>query len=123
MNVDSFSQLLQTGFRLTLGATASLIEIAQDPQKRSERLDKLRQEWQTLADEWVTRGESTEAEARAFVNSLINRQNQAGADYRDSATASTAQPSASPEIQTEIQELTNQIASMRAELERLRNQD
>jgi polyhydroxyalkanoate synthesis regulator phasin len=123
MNSETLLQLLQNSFRITLGATASLIEVLQDPQKRDENLTKLQQEWGQLAEEWAVKGESTEQEARNFVNTLLNQRNaqNASAGYGASASPSTAVPAPAAEIQTELQDLTNQIASIRAELENLRN--
>lgn len=122
MNADNLVQLLQNGFRVTLGATASLVEVIQDPEKRHENLSKLNQEWSVLSSEWAQKGEITEQEARNFVDTLLaQRANQPSASSTTSTTATT--PSAAPEIQLELQELTAQIAAMRAELETLRNQN
>jgi len=120
MNSDNFVQLFQKGFRVTLGATASLVEVLQDPERRDESLSKLNQEWSVLSAEWAQKGEVTEQEARGFVDTLLTKRtgHSAGAS---SATATT--PSAPPDVQLELQELTAQIVAMRAELERLRTQD
>ncbi|MBC7971812.1 MAG: hypothetical protein H7Z11_17080 [Verrucomicrobia bacterium] len=120
MNSDNFVQLFQKGFRVTLGATASLVEVLQDPERRDESLSKLNQEWSVLSAEWAQKGEVTEQEARGFVDTLLAKRtgHSAGAS---SATATT--PSAPPDVQLELQELTAQIVAMRAELERLRTQD
>ncbi|MBD2038658.1 hypothetical protein H6F86_26385 [Phormidium sp. FACHB-592] len=122
MNADNLVQLLQNGFRVTLGATASLVEVIQDSEKRHENLSKLNQEWSVLSSEWAQKGEVTEQEARNFVDTLLaQRNNQPPASSTTSTTATTT--SAAPEIQLELQELTAQIAAMRAELETLRNQN
>jgi polyhydroxyalkanoate synthesis regulator phasin len=118
MNSETLIQLLQNGFRVTLGATASLIEVVQDPQKRSENLSKLRQEWSQLAEEWAVKGESTEQDARDFVDTVLS-QRRAQTPYPSTQTTPTA---TAPSVQTELQELTVQIATIRAELEKLRNQ-
>lgn len=119
MNSETLIQLLQNGFRVTLGATASLIEVVQDPRKRSENLSKLRQEWSQLAEEWAVKGESTEQDARDFVDTVLSqRRTQNPYPSPVTAPASTA-----PSVQTELQELTTQIATIRAELEKLRNQE
>ncbi|MCL1466348.1 hypothetical protein [Argonema galeatum] len=126
MNVDNPIQVLQTGFRISLGATASLIESLQDSQKREEILSKLtNSEFAQLTQEWAEKGEVTEQEARNFVDSLLSQQsNQTpGETPGTSGTTETSTPAASPGVQLELQELTAQIAAMRAELERLRNQD
>lgn len=119
MNSETLIQLLQNGFRVTLGATASLIEVVQDPQKRHENLSKLRQEWSQLAEEWAVKGESTEQDARDFVDTVLS-QRRAQNPYSSSVTTSV---STAPSVQTELQELTAQIATIRAELEKLRSQE
>lgn len=128
MNSENLVQSLQNGLRVTLGATASLIEVLQDPQKRTENLTKLSQEWDQLSQEWAEKGKVTEQEARSFVDSLLAQQRNAASsdDPTRSATATAppdTSPTAPPDIQLELQTLTAQIAAIRAELEKLRNQD
>lgn len=126
MNSDTVIQLLQKGFRVTLGATASLIEIMQDPRRRNENLTKLQSELSELADELAAKGEMTEQEARNFVDTILTRQNQPNHSASSTATAPVAPPSSattSPDIQLDLEELTAQISAIRAELERLREQD
>lgn len=122
MNSDSLIQLLQTSVRVTLGATTSLIEVLQDPTKRDENLTKLREEWSKLSEEWESKGATTEQEARTFVNNLLN-QRFAGNRSSSSTTVTVEAPVAPPDVQVELQELTAQIAAIRAELEKLRNQE
>jgi polyhydroxyalkanoate synthesis regulator phasin len=121
--------LLQKGFRVTLGATASLLEILQDPQRRDENLSRLRTDLAELADEWAVKGELTEQEARNFVETILTQQNRSSS-YSDSAstttittTATEAPPATSPEVQADLRELTEQIAAIRSELEKIRNQE
>lgn len=127
MNSDNVIQLLQKGFRVSLGATTNLIESIQDSQKREETFSKLiRSEFNQLSEEWEEKGEATEKEARNFVDSLLNQQNQStptnsAADTSEAPTT-TPSPVANPAVQQELQELTDQIAAMRAELESLRQQ-
>lgn len=123
MNSDSLIQLLQTSVRVTLGATTSLIEVLQDPTRRDENLTKLRQEWSKLSEEWESKGEVTEQEARAFVNNLFNQRNAASEYPTSSNTATVEAPTAPPNVQIELQELTAQIAAIRAELEKMRTVD
>ncbi|XHX77350.1 MAG: hypothetical protein RBJ76_23370 [Stenomitos frigidus ULC029] len=122
MNADNLVQLLQNGFRVTLGATASLVEVLQDSEKRHENLSKLNQEWSVLSAEWAQKGEVTEQEARNFVDTLLAQRSNYQASTSSTSGATATTPSASPEIQLELQELTAQIVAMRAELETLRNQ-
>jgi polyhydroxyalkanoate synthesis regulator phasin len=129
MNSD-ITQLLQKSFRVTLGATASLVEVIQDPQKRNENLSKISTELNQLAEEWAAKGEITEREARSFVDSMMAQAGQATdqsttttATSTDTTITTTATPASSPMVQTDIQELTAQIAAMRAEIDRLKAQD
>lgn len=122
MNVDNLTNLLQQSFHLTLGATASLVETLQDPQKRTENLSQISSELSHLANEWAAKGEMTEQEARNFATNFLNQlRNQVPTASEESGTTSTEV--APPDVQLDLQELTAQIAAMRAELEELRNSD
>jgi polyhydroxyalkanoate synthesis regulator phasin len=131
MNSETLIELLQKGFRVTLGATASLIEILQDPQRRDENLNRLRLELAELAEEWAAKGEMTEREARNFVETILTQQTQstpAGGTYTDTSTvASPPSPSTTvtvtppTEMQADLRELTTQIAAIREELEKMRD--
>lgn len=129
MNSDNLIQLLQQGFRVSLGATTSLIESLQDAHKREETLSRLmRSEFSQLTEEWAEKGEITEREARNYVDSLLRQQtNQTTGATSETTNTSPTTPAtttvAAPDVQLEIQELTAQIAAMRAELEQMRNQD
>lgn len=122
MSSDNLTQLLQRGLRVTLGATASLVEVLQDPQKRSENLAKLQQEWSQLSEEWAARGEVTEQEARDFVDRWFQQRSGNTPGTPPSADP-TSTPAAPPNVQLEIQELTARIAAMRAELEKMRENE
>lgn len=128
MNSDRLTTLIQKGFRVTVGATSSLIEILQDPQKREESLEKLKSaDFNVLAEEWEQKGELTEREARNFVETILSQQNQqTSTDAGNSPEPPTATPPDSnpvPKVETEIQELTAQLAALRIELENLRASD
>lgn len=122
MNPDDIFQNLQKGFRVTLGATSALLESIQDPQKREENLTKLRVDPNLLAEELAVKGEVTEREARNFVDSVFQQQ-QSTQSSSPSSSSYASGPVAPPEVQADLQELTEQIAAMRAELERLRQQN
>lgn len=128
MNSDSLVQSLQKGIRVTLGATASLIEVLQDPQKREENLSKLSQDLGQLSQEWAAKGEETEQEARNFVDRWMGQRSGTASTPTDAPSSTTPTPTdtapeAPPAIQLELQELTAQIAAIRAELEKMRDQD
>jgi polyhydroxyalkanoate synthesis regulator phasin len=126
MNPDTLFQLLQKGFRVTLGATTFFVETLQDPQRREQNLYKLRTELSELTEEWEVKGEVTEQEARNFVDTVLSQQ----FDRRPQTSSGTSSPAgspvtpgAAPGVQQDLQELTAQIAAIRLELERLREQD
>ncbi len=124
MNSDTVVQMLQRGFRVTLGATATLIEVLQDPQKRNENLSKLQTELSQLSEEWAEKGAATEQDARNFVDNLIAKQRSGSTGSSQTASSRGATvPTAPPDIQADLQELTAQIAAIRSELEKLRNSD
>ncbi|MGI0485418.1 hypothetical protein ACN4EK_08285 [Pantanalinema rosaneae CENA516] len=125
MNSDNVSQLMQKSLRVALGATASLVEVLQDPQKRETNLLKLQQEWSQLSEEWAQKGEVTEQEARNFMESLLNQPSHRSSTSAETTPSATTPSTSStpPDVQVELQELTTQIAAIRAELEKLRNQE
>lgn len=122
---NNLTNLLQQGFHMTLGATASLVETLQDPQKRTENLSQISSELGNMAHEWVAKGEMTEQEARDFVSNFLNQlRNQRPATQTPNSTVyTTSTQVAPPEVQLDLQELTAQLAAIRTELEKLRNSD
>lgn len=131
MNSDTFAQLLRKGFRVTLGATATLIESLQDPQRREANFSKFATEFSQLAEEWESKGVTTEQEARNFVDTLWRQQNgspDSQSTYSDPTSTQPAQSSqstspATADVQQDLQELTAQLAAIRAEIEKLRGQN
>lgn len=126
MNFNNLTNLLQQGFHLTLGATASLVETMQDTQKRNENLAQISSELSHLANEWATKGEMTEQEARIFVSNFMNQlrnQRPTTSAPSSSTITTTSTQVASIEVQLGLQELTVQLAAIRTELEKLRNSD
>lgn len=124
MNPEEIFQTVQKGFRVTLGATSTLIESIQNPQQRDEALNKLRTNPTQLAEELAAKGEVTEQEARNFVDTLFSSQQGTTAQSSGAASGSAAGgPVAPPDIENDLKDLTAEIAAMRAELEKLRQQD
>ncbi|KAM3103541.1 hypothetical protein ACKFKF_00600 [Phormidesmis sp. 146-12] len=152
MNSDTVTQLLQKGFHVTIGATASLVESLQDPQKREQNFSRLRSEFSELTtpslveslqdpnrreqnlirlrleldeltQEWAQKGEVTEREARAFVDTMLAQRNQGTSSTTTVTTTATPVSTISPEVQLELQALTAQLGAIRAELERLRSEE
>jgi polyhydroxyalkanoate synthesis regulator phasin len=125
MNSNNLLQLLQTGLRVSLGATTSLVETLQDPQKREENLSQLRSELSQRIAEWEEKGLITEQEARSFIEAIWRQQSNQGSSATTGTPTETPvtppKTATSPNVQLEIEELTAQIAAIRTELEKLRN--
>ena len=126
MDTEQLTDLFHQGFRVTLGATSSLIEILQNPDKRSENLGKIQSQFSELAQEWAEKGNTTEQEARNFVDTILSQGSQNLNTYTTTVTTeaevvtSTILLVSDPETVKEIQELTTQISELREELKCLR---
>jgi polyhydroxyalkanoate synthesis regulator phasin len=127
MSSDNLVQTLQTGFRITVGATASLLESLQDDRKREENLETLKLDWMQIADKWAEKGQQTEREARDFVDGMLSQGQSAPSrpptDPGSSSAPETSATAADAAVQTELQTLTEQIATLRKELEQLRERE
>jgi polyhydroxyalkanoate synthesis regulator phasin len=125
MNSNNLLDLLQTGLRISLGATTSLVETLQDPQKREESVSQLQSDLSQKVTEWAEKGAVTEQEARQFIEQMWRQQSYPGHSptTETPSDGSDVPPTTvtSPSTQMEIQELTAQIAALRTELEKLRN--
>lgn len=125
MNSNNLLNIVQTGFRVSLGATTSLIETLQDPQKREENLYQLNSQLTQRIAEWAEKGAITEQEARRFIDEMLRQRSnpeRSPATATPSETVTTSpKTTASPNVQLEIEELTAQISAIRTELEKLRN--
>lgn len=121
MNPDDIFQSVQKGFRVTLGAAGTLAESLQNPQNGQELLERLRTNPNQVAEELAEKGEITEQEARRFVDGLMAQSSGNGSG----GTRSTppAGPSAPPDIQADLEDLTAQIAALRQELADLQKSD
>jgi polyhydroxyalkanoate synthesis regulator phasin len=119
---------VQTGFRVAVGATASFIEFLQDPKKQPENLNPWDSDWNELTKHWAEKGEITEREARNFVDNMWDRSGDSGSNsdsmHRPTEVTepSATTPPSDPEVPSELHELTQQIASLRAELEKLQEE-
>ena len=122
MNRNIFLQVIQQGFRVTIGATASFVETIQDPQKRTEALSQIQTELEQKTREWAQKGEVTEQEARRIIDNLIS---QRGWHKTSDVTNSNSQSSSNANsqknsVQSDLEELTEQIIALRNDLENLR---
>ncbi|WP_404790129.1 hypothetical protein [Altericista sp. CCNU0014] len=118
MNSDTAIDFLKKGFRVTLGATTSLVESLQDPQKREENLMQMRSNPNAFAEQLAEKGAVAEVEARKFVDSVVT-QYSAGSPATPSAsnTAASTSPSVDRALERELRELTAQLAVLRVQIE------
>ncbi|MFQ3679108.1 MAG: hypothetical protein SNJ60_01170 [Pseudanabaenaceae cyanobacterium] len=120
-------EALQKGFYASLGATAAFLEFWQDPIAREQSLKSWQQDWERL----VEKGVSTEIEARNFVDRMVAQRTGAPTPRAEEPVPTTVDTTAQPaedspsggapqdDAQT-LSQLTQQLADLRAELERLR---
>lgn len=119
MNTSTnFFDIVQKGFRVTVGAAASLVETIQDPLKRDVTISEFRTELQSRAAEWSEKGEMTEQEARKFLENIL-QQNKIS-DPGSQEIVTTATEVKDQDVENEIKVLTQQIVVLKTELEALR---
>jgi polyhydroxyalkanoate synthesis regulator phasin len=118
MNSTDIAKLLQKGFYVTLGATANLLEVIQDPRKLDRQVNSLFQDFDGLTDELADKGAVTEAEARKLVDSLIAQQIPTSEPTTTITTIATTVVDSN--VQADLQDLTQQLEDLRTELEQLR---
>lgn len=112
-------EIVQKSFRVTVGAAASLVETLQDPMKRDTTISEFRAELQSRAEEWSMKGEVTEQEARKFLEKIF-QQGSADAGSQEVETSATEVKDA--DLEDEIKVLTEQIVTLKSELETLRQE-
>lgn len=143
MDTVDLSKLVQKGYYVTLGLTSTLIEVIQDPIKREENIRMLGRSFDEVTQDLADKGISTEAEARSYVDNFIAQ--QVNGSSNTSSNTNVDSPSAGlttvtttartvddavesdksdkkvkASLRNEIQELTEQIAGLRSELEQMR---
>ncbi|MDY6941210.1 MAG: hypothetical protein SWY16_26580 [Cyanobacteriota bacterium] len=126
MSPDNLVQTIQTGFHISVGATASLLESIQDTRKREENLETLKLDWEQIANKMAQKGEQTEREARNFVDTLVEQGSSTASQSPQGPTSLDINPLVNErdaEVKTELETLTEQIVTLRKELEQLRQQE
>ena len=119
MDKTTLFQTLQQGLHITVGATATLIETIQDPLKRNETLSELQDTFQQQTEQWAEKGLVTEEEARRLMDSWLAKYKPAN-DNGGATGATEGGNITYTNAQSEIQDLTEQIIALKAELEQTR---
>ncbi|NCJ08581.1 hypothetical protein GS597_19120 [Synechococcales cyanobacterium C] len=114
METNNPMELLRKGFHVTLGATTSLVESVQDPQKREENLAELQLGFDELTQLWAAKGEVTELEGRQMLDNLMAQQQSTSAD--STAYGVTGTTATTALLQEQLKELTVQLAAIRQEI-------
>jgi polyhydroxyalkanoate synthesis regulator phasin len=133
MNTDTFIELLQKGYRVTLGAASSAVEAVQDPQRAADDFSDVGTDLQLLADRLEVRGALTEKEARSFVEGVVNQMPEPfrsvsqsfsqGAAESPKTVTTVATPVVDTQLQAEVESLTAELIAIRKEIEELRQKD
>ena len=122
--MPGFGELVQKAFYLGVGVASYAGE------KAGSKLGEFRVQAQKIADEMVARGEMTTDEARRLVNEVVQRAQQ----QSDSNADETVREPRRIEIlddseivphsqSADVNDLRHQVADLRDELRRLRNQN
>lgn len=134
MNTDSFIELLQKGYRVTLGAASSAVEAVQDPQRAADEFSAVGTDFNRLADKLEVRGALTEKEARDFMEGVVSQMPEpfrsVSSTFVDNTTpqepktvTTVATPVVEAGLQAEVESLTAELIAMRKEIDELRNKD
>jgi polyhydroxyalkanoate synthesis regulator phasin len=136
MNTDTLIELIQKGYRVTLGAASSAVEAVQDPQQAASDFSDVGTDFYRLADKLEVRGALTEKEARNFVEGVVNQLPEpfrsvsasfSGSFSQGSSTPKTVTTVATPvvdvQLQSEVESLTAELIAMRKEIDELRQKD
>jgi len=131
MNPDSLLELIQKGYRVTLGAASTAAEAVQDPQRVSDEFSAIGTDWERLADKLEVRGALTEKEARDFVEGVTSQMPEpfrsASSPFTQSQSpmpptvTTIATPVIDTELQAEVTSLTAELIAIREEIEALKN--
>ncbi|MEO0984872.1 MAG: hypothetical protein AAFY20_04915 [Cyanobacteria bacterium J06639_14] len=127
MNPDTLTETIQKGFRVTLGATASLMDAIRDPEGSQAKFSAIGNDMDLLTQELEAKGADTEREARVIVDSLVAQMGQIPNPFmQPSASEATvetvAMPVADASMQAELDTLAQELAALRQEIETLKVQ-
>lgn len=127
MNPETLTETIQKGFRVTLGATASLIDAIRDPQGSQEKFSTIGSDVELLTRELEAKGADTEREARAVVDSMMSQVGEmpnpfASSPASEATVDTSAQTITDVTTQAELETLIQELAVLRQEIESLKTQ-
>jgi len=130
-NQNQVLKVVEQGFHITLGAISVATETLQNEQKRMQLVSELNQELNQRAQEWEEKGEATAAEARHFIENLVNQGAQQGTSSPSASgrtspatSASNGTTSAEPardDFPARLQALTDEVTTLREEMAQFRS--
>lgn len=122
--MPGFGELVQKAFYLGVGVASYAGE------KAGSKLGEFRAQAQKIADEMVARGEMTTDEARRLVNEVVQRAQQQPESNGDETGREPRRIEILDDSEivphsgsTDVNDLRHQVADLRDELRRLRNQN
>ncbi|MEB3267135.1 MAG: hypothetical protein VKJ09_01215 [Leptolyngbya sp.] len=125
MNPDTLSETIQKSFRVTLGATASLLDALKDPQGSQAKFSAIGTDVDRLTEELEARGADTEREARELVDSVMTQMppipNPFAPTAPGDATVDTVATVVDLSIQSDLEVLTAELTALRQDLETLQS--
>jgi polyhydroxyalkanoate synthesis regulator phasin len=116
MNSDTAMDLLKKGFRITLGASTSLVESIQDPLKREENLAQMQSDTNAFAEQLAEKGAVAEVEARRFVDSVVTQYSGSSSPATSNGPSPATTSSIDPSLERALRDLTAELAQIRSEL-------
>jgi polyhydroxyalkanoate synthesis regulator phasin len=116
MNSDTAMDLLKKGFRITLGASTSLVESIQDPLKREENLAQMQSDPNAFAEQLAEKGAVAEVEARRFVDSVVTQYGGSSSPATSNGPSPATTSSIDPSLERALRDLTAELAQIRSEL-------
>lgn len=124
-NQNQVLKIVEQGFHMTLGAISVATETLQDEQQRSRLVAEIQEELNQRAQEWEQKGETTAQEAREFVEQFINQGGDTSSQGETTPTSSnnssaTQTTSTGNDVPSRLQDLTNEVATLREEMTQFR---
>lgn len=114
MNDNNFTDIIQQGLRIAIGATTSAVETLQNPEKINSKLNELNAEWQQKSTIWAEKGAVTEEEAKRMIEKFFQQEK----NQNNSTTSSSSSVNSRSNSTQEIRKLTQEIIILKDELEK-----